>query len=1014
MSAKSRPVWNNSATPPIIAQSLLIMRQSLRRSLLHTTTLLFFCLAFTLTAPWSATAEDSKMTQTATVAPLAQAQTPPTGDAADDTAADITIDEQAAEPETTPSPDVDIPIDEQADAPEMTPPPDDIIAVSKITTFAEVEPVAGEPINAELAPAPMVDEKAIAVEAAKKAEEELIRKRKQEADDAEKAAAEEVTKKEHNILINKKTAESMEAAVSGDYKLLISIAPEVIAERPELSSRLAPLLAYAYHKTGDTALALSTLKDSSDYQSVLMRAAITGGPAAAPDNKTQAAAVGVYAIKVGVPAAPGFDTIAYKKSLLKALKDAFLNNAKGAGKYGPDVFDRSIAPYAENYYLNHYVLSQTEDTGNVYYFYIVIFIDTGKLSNTIEGFGSYAANASGGKHLKTILLSAKGGETIKNSLLDAMLKAGFPAEDMGSGDLTPQTVDKTRGAIIIKVAAEAAASGKLLNSNFKSIKASVDYTIINGNNGLVISKISRTHTLVHLNESEGKEIALHKAYEKSLTHLTDAVTDIEARMGKEIASGLLPSVEASMRDVKDVFANIYKFYADEPVGTLILRNNSNNEYKSVRAAFSIKGYMDYPTETIIDRLGPKEEKSIPIKAVFNNNVLDLTDNTLLQSEIEVHYKENNGEEKTLKIRQPVQMYEKQALVWDNKGKVASFITYKDPVVADFATKSVREYNYKYLPSSIVMARAIFGAMGALGITYVPDPVPYSTVANIATIVDRVQYPRQTLVRKAGDCDDLVALFAATLESLGIKAMPIDAPGHLFVIFDTGIPEKSEADFGFAPELYVIRDGTIWMPFETTLVGSPFFLAWEKGAENYRKWQTELNLVDLRQSWKTFAPATLPPDNFKQNIGMNSIEKKFPNELESLKKRKVEGLIKKSGMGAGIEAKNNAIIIYGKNGMAGEAIKLANDLLNNGAKNDPSLLNNLGNLYFIENDYNRALKSYLEASKLSPSDPHILVNAARTYLKLNQPKQAAEAFDKAVELDPNIKKEYLRLSTEISN
>jgi len=855
---------------------------------------------------------------------------------------------------------------------------------------------------------PVANEAALAAEAVKKAEEDAALKKKEEAEEAARAAAEETRRKEHAALINKLVSEAIEAAVSDDYAKMIAVGPEALAERPELSSKLAPLLAYAYHKTGDTARALMILNERPDAHSLLMRAAITGELVTPPGSKTPVAGVAVYAFKIGVPAAPGYETIAYKKSLLKALKDSFTGNGKGDDEsYSSGVFDRTIAPYAESYYLNHYVLSQREDGGNVYYFYIVMFIDAARLAKAGEGAGAAAGSEN---HLKTILLSAKGGETVKKMLLADLLKAGFPAEDMGSGDLTPQTVDKTRGSIVIRVAAETNVSDKVLNSNFKSIKAVLDYSIINGNNGLVISKLSRAHTLVNLNEDEGKEAALQKAYDKSIAPLTNAVTDIEARMGKELAYGLLPSVEASVRDMKEVFANIYKFYANEPLATLILKNNTNNVYKSVRASFSIKGYMDYPTETVIDRLGPKEEKSIPIKAVFNNNVLYLTDNTLLQSELEVSYKDNSGNAQTLKTRQPVQMYEKQALVWDDKGKVASFITYKDPVVNEFATKAVREYNYPYLPSSIVMARAIFGAMGVMGITYAPDPVPYSTVANITTMIDRVQYPRQTLARKAGDCDDLVALFAAGLESLGVKTMPVDAPGHLFVIFDTGIPEANAAELGFSPELYVIHDGTVWIPFETTLVGSPFYLAWEKGADNYRRWKNEVKLVDLRQSWKSFAPATLPSDEFKQNITMAAIEKKFPNELDSIRRRKVEGIVKKSLNS--VDEKKAAIIHYGRNGMISEAIKLAEELIKGGAKDDPSLLNNPGNLYFLNNDYERALKNYLAASRLSPDDARIMVNTARTHLKLKQTKKAAEAFAKAVKLEPVVKEEYLRLYTEI--
>ena len=40
---------------------------------------------------------------------------------------------------------------------------------------------------------------------------------------------------------------------------------------------------------------------------------------------------------------------------------------------------------------------------------------------------------------------------------------------------------------------------------------------------------------------------------------------------------------------------------------------------------------------------------------------------------------------------PVYVYEKHALVWDDKGKIASFITPKDPVVSGFATSAAGGY-----------------------------------------------------------------------------------------------------------------------------------------------------------------------------------------------------------------------------------------------------------------------------------------------------------------------------------
>lgn len=793
-----------------------------------------------------------------------------------------------------------------------------------------------------------------------------------------------------------------------DWAFIISSAPEILAVKPELAPKLAPLLAFAYHKTNDKERALAAIKGNDDLFSRLVRAAITGEVFIPPGTKEAVKNPDIFYVDVGVPVSNGYEAAVYKKSLIKALKEAFLRNVKESSPATDAFYEERIAPYADNFYLGHYTLTQDETGEGYYTFNVIMFIDSGAVK---ESSGALAFEAGGEGRLKTVLLAKGSADSVKKRLLKDLMDAGYAVEDMGSGDLTPETVGRTKGSIVVQVVEEAQVSGKVLDSNFKTIRANLDFIILNGNNGLVISKLNKSMTLVHLKEDEGKEIAASRAYEKALKPLKETLTDIEVRMGKEITAGLLPPIEATLRDTKEVFASIYKSYADDPVSTLLIKNNSNSVYKSVRAAFSVKGYMDYPTEVKLDRLGPKEEKAVPIKAVFNTKILGLTDNSLLQSETEVSYTENNGSDKSIKIRQPIQVYEKQALVWDNKGKVATFLTYKDPVVSGFATKAVREFNYPYLNQSIVMARAVFGAMGVLGITYVPDPTPYATVASVTTMIDRVQYPRQTLTRKAGDCDDLVSLFGAALESIGVKVMPIDAPTHLFIMFDTGINAGQEKESGFPEGSYIVYDDTLWLPFETTLVGSSFFLAWEKGAENYRKWKKEVKFINPREAWKTFAPATLPQDEFTQNISMAAIEKKFPGELESLRKKKVENIIKRSAKEKGASEKKRSIVLYGKNNMIAEAMKLTDEFLKSSPR-DPEALNNAGNLHYMQGNFEKALARYTEAAKITPDDAGIWINIARTHLKMRQPRKAGEAFDKAQSLDKDVKEQYLRLYTEI--
>ena len=839
-----------------------------------------------------------------------------------------------------------------------------------------------------------------------------------DAPEADKTVAEQIPPADKNVqpqtplTIDKEEAANKNSAIPAalkkhDWAFITSSAPEILAVKPELAPKLVPLLAFAYHKTNNKERALATLKGSDDLFSRLVRASITGEVFIPPGTKEAVKNPDIFYVDVGVPVSNSYEAAVYKKSLIKALKEAFLRNVKESSPATDAFYEERIAPYADKFYLGHYTLTQ-DDTGEGYYtFNVIIFIDSGAVK---EAYQALAGDA-GKDRLKTVLLSKGSADSVKKRLLKDLMDAGYAVEDMGSGDLTPETVGRTKGAIVVQVVEDAQVSGKVLDSNFKTIRANIDFIILNGNNGLVISKLNKSMTLVHLKEDEGKEIATSRAYEKALKPFKETLTDIEVRMGKEIASGLLPPIEATLRDTKEVFASIYKSYADDPVSTLLIRNNSLNVYKSMRVAFSVKGYMDYPTEVKLDRIGPKEEKAVPLKAVFNTKVLELTDNSLLQSETEVSYTENNGSDKSIKIRQPVQVYEKQALVWDNKGKVATFLTYKDPVVSGFATKAAREFNYPYLNQSIVMARAVFGAMGVLGITYVPDPVPYATVASVTTMVDRVQYPRQTLARKAGDCDDLVSLFGAALESLGVKVMPIDAPTHLFIMFDTGISASEEKESGFPEGSYIVEDDTLWLPFETTLVGSSFFLAWEKGAENYRRWKKEVHFINLREAWKTYAPATLPQDEFTQNISMAAIEKKFPGELASLRKKKVENIVKRSAKEKGASEKRRNIVLYGKNNMIAEALKLTDELLKT-APHDPELLNNAGNLHFMQGGFEKALASYTETAKLTPDDAGVWINIARAHLRMGQTSKAAETFDKAQAIDKDVKEQYLRLYTEI--
>lgn len=190
----------------------------------------------------------------------------------------------------------------------------------------------------------------------------------------------------------------------------------------------------------------------------------------------------------------------------------------------------------------------------------------------------------------------------------------------------------------------------------------------------------------------------------------------------------------------------------------------------MKLSFSIKRIMDYPTEIEIEELPAFQEIVLDIKPVFSNRILEFTENTSLQSEISLTY-HIAGEPRTTARAFPLTLYERHAMTWDRREKVAAFVTPRDPVVADFSRSVVQQYvnAYSNLHPSIVYGRAIFAALGVYGLTYIVDPTsPYQEFSENAARVDYLQFPRDTLNRKSGDCDDLSILFAALMENIGLR------------------------------------------------------------------------------------------------------------------------------------------------------------------------------------------------------------------------------------------------------
>ena len=475
-------------------------------------------------------------------------------------------------------------------------------------------------------------------------------------------------------------------------------------------------------------------------------------------------------------------------------------------------------------------------------------------------------------------------------------------------------------------------------------------------------------------------------------------------------------LEIEVLKLRDIFSNTYKLYEDDGVGRIKLTNNTDKTMANVKVSFVLKNVMDFPTEIKIEQILPGKSEEITLKAVFNNTILNISEDSSVQALIEASYYEN-GVPVVYGMNSTVKVYDKHRLTWEERGRYAAFITPKDPPIMNFVRSVATQF--KDIKDEAQLAAVVFDALGVTGLTYLPDPTnPYQISSGKTDTVDYIQYPRDTLRRKSGDCDDLVAIYSAALESLGIYTLVVEVPGHMFMMFSTGI--DVDADGYTNNDLYVVHNGKLWIPVETTIIGSSFVKAWELGAANYYKWNNKgLTLLDVHESWNIYKPATLPVSTqAHMDISANQIEMKFPRDILSVLKissqTKIRGNLQAIAKNpADMDAHLQAGIVLARLGDRSEAMKYFDKIIAAEPKN-AAALNNRGNIFMLEGDYPAAQRNYVAATLSNPDDAEIWVNLAKSYKVVSNMKKAKESFVKAQKLDPSIKNKYKALALELLN
>ncbi|MBT3271919.1 MAG: hypothetical protein HN368_02095 [Spirochaetales bacterium] len=468
-------------------------------------------------------------------------------------------------------------------------------------------------------------------------------------------------------------------------------------------------------------------------------------------------------------------------------------------------------------------------------------------------------------------------------------------------------------------------------------------------------------------------------------------------------------LEVEVVQLADVFPVFFKHDDDHPLGMIELVNKGDVELTDISVSVFINKYMDLPKTTDVSgRILPGSHAEINVFALLNESVLEVQEPTKVGVRIEVDFKVAE-KRKTLSKSATLRMLDRNALIWDDDMKAAAFVSSKDSSVMAIGknvASMAADHAVGAVNTNIACAIGIQATLPHLGMRYVSDPrTPYEVLSQSTDVVDYVQYPKQTLYYRSGDCDDLSILYCSFFESIAINSAFITVPGHIFIAFSLGVSSEVAArSFIQADDLIIRDDGTVWIPVEVTMVESSFLEAWQKGAKQWREYNARgmAGFYPLQLAWQRYEPVGISGGVEGIQIpNSEAIRTDFIDEYNRYVSQGIydwvaqfEDAIEKQGETP--KLLNRLGILYASYGI----YEKAKPYFENAVKDNEygPALRNLGNIAYLESDFNSALAYFTRAFGIKPDDPHVLLSLARVNHELENYGTARKQYDRLREID----------------
>jgi tetratricopeptide (TPR) repeat protein len=464
-------------------------------------------------------------------------------------------------------------------------------------------------------------------------------------------------------------------------------------------------------------------------------------------------------------------------------------------------------------------------------------------------------------------------------------------------------------------------------------------------------------------------------------------------------------------EVDTLFPVLYQFYDQQSPGRAIIANSGRFPVGRIQASFYLDPYMSRPTTwEIAETLAPGEELEIDLRMLFNDRILGIIESAKFSGEFHLSYECFGQHLETRKVL-PVEIQDRNSLTWEDDRKAALFVSEKDPDVLEMAGSTVavvKKSRLRPINPVFRLAAGLHSALSVYGMSYVADPnSPYTKLDKDSLSIDFLKFPRQTLNHRAGDCDDLTILYCALLESINMETAFITIPGHIYAAVSLGLSQEQAAKVFTSLDDLIFLEGTTWLPVEVTELDGGFLLAWQLGArewrENREKGQAQLHPVHA--AWKIYPPVGLPAGELGFTPpAAEEVLRLYSEELVAFIQQELEPKVEEcqkriSASGNHPKEINSLGVLYARYGLFEEAKETFQRVM--GADEYVPTLVNLGNIYFLEENYDSALLYFERAHSVNPTSANVLLCLARTHYQLELYEKTREYYTRLKEVEPDL-------------